>query len=163
MESVSEIARDCSEVSTSSSKDVSNEDSSLEGSFGCEISDSSNGESNFSSVSGIESDNEDQGQSQHPRAASLYPEAQLSTKEFDVAFMSLVQRHNLTYSSQTDVLKLFSIVLPSPSIIPTSSVNFLTMEMMLLLNITVVLVCLCCKQACCVLTVVAQRHSVLFL
>ena len=35
--------------------------------------------------------------------------------------MSLVQRHNLTYNSQSDLLRLFSIVLPPPNMVPSSS------------------------------------------
>ena len=40
----------------------------------------------------------------------LYPEAHVTTNEFNLALTSFIQRHNLTYTSQTDILKLLSIV-----------------------------------------------------
>lgn len=46
-------------------------------------------------------------------AVPLFPESQVTTDDFNVAFMSVLQRHNLTYASQTDILKLLSIVLPA--------------------------------------------------
>ena len=52
----------------------------------------------------------------------LFPESVIRSEDFNTAFLSLVQRHNLTYSSQSDILKLLSIVLPSsPSNIPSSA------------------------------------------
>ena len=38
-----------------------------------------------------------------------------------MAFMTFVQRHNLNYACQPDLLKLFSIILPSPSSVSSSS------------------------------------------
>ena len=51
----------------------------------------------------------------------LFQESSVKSEDFNTAFLSLVQRHNLTYSSQGDILKLLSIVLPSPSNIPSSA------------------------------------------
>lgn len=51
----------------------------------------------------------------------LFPQSRVTTGDFNLAFMSLIQRHNLTYASQTDILRLLSIVLPSPSNIPSSA------------------------------------------
>ena len=51
----------------------------------------------------------------------LFQESAVKSEDFNTAFLSLVQRHNLTYSSQGDILKLLSIVLPSPSNIPSSA------------------------------------------
>ena len=52
---------------------------------------------------------------------SLFPQSRVTTGDFNLALMSLIQRHNLTYASQTDILRLLSIVLPSPSNIPSSA------------------------------------------
>ena len=46
------------------------------------------------------------------------PAARVTTTEFNVAFMLVVQR--VTYASQIDILKLLSIVLPAPNNIPSS-------------------------------------------
>ena len=120
MESVGEINHDSSEVHDSSSEDPCGEGSPDVSSMkGCSSASSSISES-LSSVSGVESDN-DEGQSQQEDTVPLFPHAHVSTEGFEVAFMSLVQRHNLTYASQSDLLKLFSIVLPSPSKVPSSS------------------------------------------
>ena len=51
----------------------------------------------------------------------LFPESRVTSHEFSVAFLSLSQRHNLTYASQTDILKPLSILLPTPSGVPSSS------------------------------------------
>ena len=51
----------------------------------------------------------------------LFPQSHISSVDFNIAFMSLVQRHNLTYSSQTDILRLVSMVLPTPNTAPSSS------------------------------------------
>ena len=51
----------------------------------------------------------------------LFPESHISAVDFNIALMSVVQRHNLTYSSQTDILKLMSMVLPTPNAVPSSS------------------------------------------
>ena len=119
--SVGEINHDSSEVHDSSSEDLSGEGSlDVSGMEGCDSASSSIIES-LSSVSGVESGNEDRVELQHQDAVSLFPQAHISTEEFEVAFISLVQRHNLTYATQSDPLKLFSIVLPFPSKVPSSS------------------------------------------
>jgi hypothetical protein len=51
----------------------------------------------------------------------LYGDSCISSSAFNVAFLSLVQRHNLTYSSHSDILRLVSIVLPAPNAVPSSS------------------------------------------
>lgn len=51
----------------------------------------------------------------------LYPESSITDVDFNTVFLSFAQRHNLTYSSQSDLLKLLSLLLPSPSRIPSSS------------------------------------------
>ena len=51
----------------------------------------------------------------------LFQDSAVQSDDFNTAFLSLAQRHNLTYSSQGDILKLLSIVLPSPSYIPSSA------------------------------------------
>ena len=53
--------------------------------------------------------------------AYLFPESRISSSDFNIAFMSLVHRHNLTYSSQTDILRLLSMVLPTPNTTPSSA------------------------------------------
>ena len=114
------VGHDSSEVRDSSSEDLCGEGSlDVSGMEECSSASSSISES-LSSVSGVESDN-DEGQSQQEDTVPLFPHAHVSTEGFEVAFMSLVQRYNLTYASQSDLLKLFSIVLPSPSKVPSSS------------------------------------------
>lgn len=49
------------------------------------------------------------------------PKSSITDHSFNAVFLSLVQRHNLTYACQSDLLKLFTILLPSPSRIPSSS------------------------------------------
>ena len=82
--------------------------------------------SESSSVLGIESDNEVERPQSQQHVTPLFPQADINTEGFEVAFMSLVQRHNLTYACQSDLLKLFSIALPSPSAVPSSSYMLLT-------------------------------------
>ena len=55
-----------------------------------------------------------------PDHVPLYSGSHISYPDFNVAFLSLAQRHNLTYVSQTDILRLFSIVLPAPNTVPSS-------------------------------------------
>ena len=55
----------------------------------------------------------------------LFPGSIVSSAHFNIAFMSLVQRHNLTYSCETDLLQLLSMVLPSPNKVPSSSSNII--------------------------------------
>lgn len=54
-------------------------------------------------------------------SSPLFTGSEICSNEFITTFMSFVQRHNLTYACQTDLLKLLSIVLPTPSTVPTSS------------------------------------------
>ena len=51
----------------------------------------------------------------------LYLDSQIGVHEFHVAFMSLCQRHNLTYASQSDILKLMSMVIPTPNKVLSSA------------------------------------------
>lgn len=75
----------------------------------------------LSNVSEDESETEVGRQSRPQDTSPLFPQAHVLTEGFEVAFMSLVQRHNLTYVSQSDLLRLFSIVLPPPNMVPPSS------------------------------------------
>ena len=52
---------------------------------------------------------------------SLLPGSSVGCHEFDVALMSLCQRHNLTYACQDDIVKLMSTTYPSPNQVPHSS------------------------------------------
>lgn len=54
----------------------------------------------------------------------LFPGSRIPSAHFDVVLMSLVQRHNLTYACETDLLQLFSMVLPSPNRVPSSASTF---------------------------------------
>ena len=51
----------------------------------------------------------------------MYLDSCVTDNCFNTVFLSLAQRHNLTYTSQNDILKLFSIVLPSPARVPSSA------------------------------------------
>ena len=72
-------------------------------------------DSDASISEGVESDDEQEESSPIHHAVPLYPQAHVSSEEFDGAFMTFVQRHNLNYACQRDLLKVFSIILPSPS------------------------------------------------
>ncbi len=50
---------------------------------------------------------------------SLYVNSTVNSRHFQVSFMSLAQRHNLTYSSQNDILKLMNALLPTPNTVPS--------------------------------------------
>ena len=74
----------------------------------------------FSDVSSISCDDDstdDVLESQDP----LYPDSLIDTSDFQVLLMSAFQQHNLTYSCQDDLLKILSVVLPSPAKVPSSS------------------------------------------
>ena len=114
LESVREVDHD-SEVRNYSSDDLCGDVSSKEGSSSVSISES------LSNVSEDESETEVDGHSQQQDSSPLFPQAHVSAEGFEIAFMSLVQRHNLTYASQSDLLRLFSIVLPPPNMVPSSS------------------------------------------
>ena len=75
------------------------------------------------SLSDSESVNSEQNINEEPldTGIPLFPQSHISSVDFNIAFMSLVQRHNLTYSSQTDILRLVSMVLPTPNTVPSSS------------------------------------------
>ena len=108
---------DHSDVRISSDEDAVSSEMSL--------SDSDESEQISYSLSDI--DSEDPFQSTSIQGASgsgvpLYPDSCITEDGFNTVFLSLVQRHNLTYASQSDILKLFSILLPSPSKVPSSHV-----------------------------------------
>ena len=42
---------------------------------------------------------------------------------FDILFMSVAQRHNMTYACQGDVLKLMSMLVPNTSMVPAFAVG----------------------------------------
>ena len=101
--------------------------SSDEDAVSSEMSLSDSDESEQISYSLSDIDSEDPFQSTSIQGASgsgvpLYPDSCITEDGFNTVFLSLVQRHNLTYASQSDVLKLFSILLPSPSKVPSSHV-----------------------------------------
>ena len=96
---------DESELSEHVTEDDSSEDSS---------EDSSDGMVSVSEARSVTIGTESQG-------TPLYQGSAISSGDFNTAFLSLVQRHNLTYSSQGDILKLLSIVIPSPSSVPSSA------------------------------------------
>ena len=54
----------------------------------------------------------------------LFPGSLIPSSHFNIVFMSLVQRHNLTYACETDILQLLSMILPIPNNIPSSSSTF---------------------------------------
>lgn len=56
----------------------------------------------------------------------LFAGATVSNEEFSIAMLTLFQKHNLTYSTMTDVLKLFTQILPSPNAVPPT--NFVLMN-----------------------------------
>ena len=72
----------------------------------------SSGITESSSVLGIDDDNEVERLQSQQHLSPLFPQADISTEAFEVAFMSLVQRHNLTYACQSDILKLFRLLHP---------------------------------------------------
>lgn len=85
----------------------------------------SDGELSECSVTSEEDFSDDSKVSEHrnitrSEGTPLFQNCAINSEDFNTAFLSLVQRHNLTYSSQGDILKLLSIVLPSPSNIPSS-------------------------------------------
>ena len=51
----------------------------------------------------------------------LYFGSPVDANHFEVVLMSLIQKHNLTYSCQDDIIKMLSTILPSPAQIPSSS------------------------------------------
>ena len=55
----------------------------------------------------------------------LFPESRICSFDFSVTFSLLAQRHNLTYSSQTDLLKLISLILPTLNVLPLSSTSLI--------------------------------------
>ena len=56
----------------------------------------------------------------------LFAGSSINSRGFDVSFMSLAQRHNLTYACQDDILKLFAYALPHPNYVPSSSYGMRT-------------------------------------
>lgn len=51
----------------------------------------------------------------------LFSGSLVDANQFEVTLMSLIQKHNLTYSCQDGIIKMLSVILPSPSKIPSSS------------------------------------------
>ena len=52
---------------------------------------------------------------------SLFPGASVVAHQFHVVMASTALRHNLTYSCQTDILKLIATILPSPNHVTSAS------------------------------------------
>ena len=51
----------------------------------------------------------------------LYPRSTLSNQDFNLGLLSIIQKHNLTYSCVDDLLQFLVTVLPHPSCIPRSN------------------------------------------
>ena len=51
----------------------------------------------------------------------LYPGSMLSNQDFSLGLLSIIQKHNLTYSCVDDLLQFLVTVLPHPSCIPRSN------------------------------------------
>ena len=51
----------------------------------------------------------------------LYPGSMLSNQDFSLGLLSIIQKHNLTYSCVDDLLQFLITVLPHPSCIPRSN------------------------------------------
>ena len=66
-----------------------------------------------------------QSDSQQPYT-SLFSGANISCKEFSTMLLSISQKHGMSYSSITDILKLLSHSLPSPNMLPQT--NFLLLN-----------------------------------
>ena len=93
------------------------EDASIMSSDSSElVNDSSSGDDLSGDSSDSNSDCEDI--SNDSTDDPLYPGSCITDHSFNTVFMSIVQRHNLTYASQSDLLKFFSLTLPSPSKVP---------------------------------------------
>lgn len=89
-------------------------DSTTEGLSGDCLSDSSSESDSFGHVSDTTAAGGGDG-------VPLYPDSCITDDSLNTMFLSLVQRHNLTYASQFDILRFFSLLLPSPSKVPSSS------------------------------------------
>ena len=101
------------------------EDASIMSSDSSElVNDSSSGDDLSGDSSDSNSDCEDI--SNDSTDDPLYPGSCITDHSFNTVFMSIVQRHNLTYASQSDLLKFFSLTLPSPSKVPPSSMESLS-------------------------------------
>ena len=111
MDSMGEVESDNPEVHDSSPDDLYSGFSDM----------NESGPASISSLSSATASESGLGDLQQHVSTPLFPQANVTTDGFEVAFMSLVQRHNLTYACQSDLLTLFSIVLPSPSMVPSSS------------------------------------------
>ena len=51
----------------------------------------------------------------------MFPGSKITPNEFNVALLSLGQRHNLTYACLTAILQLLALMIPSPCSLPTSN------------------------------------------
>ena len=51
----------------------------------------------------------------------LYPGATLSTHDFSLGLLAIIQKHNLTYSCVDDIIQFLVPVLPHPSCVPRSN------------------------------------------
>ena len=110
----SDSANEDSDVEDSANDDCANEVSDVE-------------DSNLSDASSFSSDSERDDTSTSSFDDSvhthipLYSGSPVDANHFEVVLMSLIQKHNLTYSCQDDIIKMLSTILPSPAQIPSSS------------------------------------------
>ena len=79
-----------------------------------------------------------------PEPTPLFPQSHISSSDFNIAFLSLVKRHNLTYSCQTDMLRCLSIILPTPNFVPSSSNCLITKFVNFKMEAKVQHFCGCC-------------------
>ena len=56
----------------------------------------------------------------------LFPNSVFTEYQFNVSMASVAQRHNMSYSCMTDVLRLISLYLPSPNSAPQSAKTLLS-------------------------------------
>ena len=54
-------------------------------------------------------------------SSPLFSGSQVCSEDFKTSIMAFIQRHNLTYACQSDLLKLLSIVFPAPNQVPSSA------------------------------------------
>ena len=50
----------------------------------------------------------------------LFENSRISSHHFRVMFMSIAQKHNLTISSQSDILRFLNLTMPAPNRVPSS-------------------------------------------
>jgi hypothetical protein len=99
-----------SSISASTSSDIS-----------CELDSSDDSTSDTSSdTSDTFSDRLSELEIEMEELQNLFPGSKISSHDCAIALLSIAHKHSLTYSAVTDILKLLSVSLPSPSFLPAS-------------------------------------------